>query len=173
MNKTIVTIIIVFVCMGLHSCGAHKNISSSQEARSRILALQEDSTILRREIKRIMDDYASEAFALMKSRDIIFRKEKYSEPDSSGSQHVTERIQAEIKTEETGAYGSMSAKSGTVSERTDSLSGRMSATDETVSEESSMDASREPATGGGLTWILIACAATAAAIVIILKRSRR
>lgn len=158
-------IIIVFVCTGLSSCGAHKRFTATREAESHNIMWQTDSVMLRRELKRLLNGRVSENIVTFDNRNISIELETYSEPDSSGQQHVVEKLHAEINSETTRSSESVSESAVEVSEIADSVAVIEKSETASMHEADSMDASREPSKWQrNMTWMMIA----AAAIVIVI-----
>lgn len=159
-------IIIVFVCTGLSSCGAHKRFTATREAESHNIMWQTDSVMLRRELKRLLNGRVSENIVTFDNRNISIELETYSEPDSSGQQHVVERLHAEINSETTRSSESVSESAVEVSEIADSVAVIEKSETASMYEADSMDASREPSKWQrNMTWMVLAVAAIVIVIV--------
>lgn len=165
MNRTCF-IIIVFVCAGLSSCGANKRISATREAESHSIMEHVDSGMLRREIKRLLNERVSENLVMFDNRNISVELETFSEPDSNGRQHVVERLHAEINSETATASENVSESVVEVSEITDSVAVIEKSETAYMHEEDIMDASREPSKWQrNMTWMMFAVAAIVIVVV--------
>lgn len=158
MNR-ICFIIIVFVCVGLSSCGANKRILTTREAESHGIKEHVDSGMLRREIKRLLNERISESLVKFDNRNISVELQTFSEPDSNGRQHVVERLHAEINSETTMASENLSESIVEISEITDSAAVIEMHESASMHEVDSIDASKETSKWQGMPWMILAVAA--------------
>lgn len=170
MNR-ICFIIIVFVCVGLSSCGANKRILTTREAESHGIAMQLDSSALRHTIDMIVNERMSKDIMVLSDRNITVDYETYSEPDSSGRQHVVEKLHVEFNSETSTVSENVAESAVEVSETTDSTAVSDISASAHMCETHSMDASKEPSKWQCMTWVTLAAViAVLIAIIRIMKR---
>ena len=165
MNRTCF-IIIVFVCAGLSSCGASKRVSATREAESHSITMQSDSSTLRHATGMMVDERMAKGIMMLSDRNITVDYETYSEPDSSGRQHVVEKLHAVINHETAAVNESVSESAVEVSEITDSVAVIEKSETASTHEEDIMDASREPSKWQrNMTWMMLAVVAIVIVVV--------
>lgn len=160
-------IIIVFVCVGLSSCGANKRISATREVESHGIAMQLDSSALRHAIDMMVNERMSKDIMVLSDRNITVDYETYSEPDSSGRQHVVKKLHAEIDSETSTVSENVAESAIEVSETTDSTVVSDKYASAYMCETDSVDASKGPSKWQCMTWVTLTAVVIAVLIAII------
>ena len=151
----------IVMLFGLMSCGAQKTVVSQEiQAESSVQVF--DSTYLKNEIDKRVQEALSESLTTIVNQTVDVEKTIYSAPDSAGTQYVVETQQIRVKTAAEKSQTRTIQMEIEISEKSDSTS--ISASVEDLEMETSTNVTETT----GLPWWQKSLMLLGAAVLILL-----